>query len=304
MKRQVEGAPVHRQQHAAAERAVGRRRARRAQVDAGPRRVPAADLEHRQVERPPPRDDLGELHLVETAVAAEVHADPLASAHGLEPPRRPQRGVAIARRAAREVARRQRVDRQARHHLDGVPPVDLLDLRRRYAPPREPGADPEGHHEPCPALAERHHRVAIEVVVVIVRHHDHVGQRQIRQRDRHWLEPLGPREADGRRAPRPHRIDEHGEAEQIEPRRRVAEPRDARALGIAGRQPRRLDHQAGQRPRRLALAALGEEAPGRLERAGLHLGLVEPIAKATPIPRRGACLGRQPVLITSHLAKT
>jgi hypothetical protein len=222
---EVERAPVHRQERAAAEHRERRQRVGRPEVDAAPRRMPRADLEHRQIERPEPRADLAEL-VGEAGVAREEQPPP----RGGEHPRRPQRAVAAGQAAPREVLRRRRGEADV---LDGrrLPPVELGDERGLDAVRLEVRADAERGDERHPPRRQLAHAGLAQVIEVIVRQEHRVERRQLGDRRRHRVEPPRPGEADRRRALAEHRIGQHPRAVELEQHRAVAEPGHAQAVG-------------------------------------------------------------------------
>src|SRR5262249_61086901 len=103
----------------AAEKRVRLERVPRTQVHVAPGRIPGADLQHDEVERPQPRANV----LVfsrEPGIAAEENTVPLRSHHE----RRPQRRVTRSESPAGEVLRRRRGQPNA-PNLVRLPPVEL-----------------------------------------------------------------------------------------------------------------------------------------------------------------------------------
>jgi hypothetical protein len=146
VEREVEGAPVNGEQRAAAEERQRLECVGRTEVDVAPGRVPGADLEHHQIEGREPRTNRGKLGC-EPGVSGKEHAAVLGSDH----PRRPQGGIPIGERAAREVLCGRGRERQ-RAAGQGVflPPVELDDQVRIDAEPLQSSTDAERRHDRHP----------------------------------------------------------------------------------------------------------------------------------------------------------
>ena len=97
MQRQVEGAPVHRQQRAAAEHLKHLQRVLGAEVDIAPALVKGTDFQHHQIE-----GTMAPAGVLEDFAEAGVAGEEDLAALRLHDPRRPQRAIAIAHAAPRK----------------------------------------------------------------------------------------------------------------------------------------------------------------------------------------------------------
>src|SRR3954465_605602 len=182
MERQVESAPVYREQEPPTEILVRADRLFRRHVDVLPGPIAGADLDEREIERAVRRSC--RLEAIEvSAVAAEEHA----MARTLHDPGRPERAVASERIAPGVVAGGCGDELEV-PDPDGFSPVELGDLRRWDRPGLEVGADAERHGEAGSACGEGGARRHVEVVEVVVGDDDHVDGRQRLDRERRWVE--------------------------------------------------------------------------------------------------------------------
>ena len=179
----------------------------------------------------------------------------------LDHERRPERRVAIVRRAPGEVLRRRGGESQTadRHRLV---PVELVYERVRHAVPREVRTDAERGDDRHLLLCERFDRAAAEVIVVIVREHDGIERRQLVDRRRHRMKALRPGEAHRRDALAEDGIGEHALSVELEQHRAVPEPRHAEA-GVRAAKPVCVRTLDGKRtrwvPHRVSEEVLAEQ---------------------------------------------
>src|SRR5258708_976339 len=89
-----------------------------------------------------------------------------------------------------------------------LPPVEFGDLRGGNAPIFEMRAHPEWNDEADPARAKSDHRGTIEMIVVIMRDHDHVDWLQSLDWHRRRIKAAWPDRSKWRRALAPNRIDQ------------------------------------------------------------------------------------------------
>ena len=277
---EVEGRPVDRQQHLAAQLEMGAHGLRRIHVYVGPAHVVGTDRQDRQVEGTEPLPELGERRGV-AAVAAEEHPVPRTGDH----PRGPQGGV-VGERATGEVPRLG-AGQGDPAELVRLVPVQLDHERGRHPPAAQVGADAERDHEHrrLGRAGEDVDRGDVEMVVVVVGDQHDIDAGQLGQRDRHRVAAAGTDRRRGRDPVAPHRVGQHPHAVDLEQHGGVAQP-GRREVGRLLGEPRSLERDGGPGS---ATAALGDELRGdRGPGAALDHRCRQPVVEEPVSPLRGA----------------
>ena len=166
--------------------------------------------------------------------------------------------------------------RRRRHDLHPaqrslLPPLHVVDLRRRYAPDLQVGTDAERHEERGAAARQVLDRPHVEVVVMIVRDQHRIDRRQVLKPQRRRMEAPRP-DVERRGVLGEHGIDEQAHAIDRDVDTGVPDPKRLQAGRCGGvLQRSRIDRQDRNRAGRAAdlVAELaGEEVPRIGERVG------------------------------------
>ncbi|MDT4856828.1 hypothetical protein FQZ97_912310 [compost metagenome] len=181
-----------------------------------------------------------------------------------------------------------RGDGQARAgHAVAFPPVQLGDALGRHAPGLQVGAHAQRRDEGHGAVFRQGvDGGVVEVVVVVVRDHDHIDLGHLAQPQGHGLEALGAEQAKRRGACAPDRVGEHAVAVHLQQHGGVAEPGGAQAAGAGAspglarvhRRQRRTGHAAVAVGQKLAQRGPGCRRVAQAGRDGVHVAK----AKARP----------------------
>ena len=182
---EVECAPVHREEGAAAKQTMSLEGVVGTEVNLPPRGVKSADLEHHEVEGPAALANRLEVGR-QPCVAAEEDAMFVAAHHERRP-----RGPVRAGAAPGEVPCGGRCEGEATAGQHGsLPPIQLDDPRRVDAPRLEVRADAERREERGLSSSKLHDGRVVEVVEVIVRDDDGVEVGELSGADRRAMKAL------------------------------------------------------------------------------------------------------------------
>ena len=190
------------------------------------------------------------LEAVEVArVAAEEHAQIVID----DDPRGPQGAVAVEQTAAGEMLGRCRRERQT-VDLHTLPPVELAYLRRVDTPFDQPVADAQRRQKHARGGGEREHRLAVQMVVVVVRQNHAAQRRQVGERNGRRMKAFGTEPPERRCTFGENRIGQPELTAQLEQHGRMPEAIQAavrRRVELFARQ--RIDGQGACRRRAVRL---------------------------------------------------
>jgi len=185
-------------------------------------------------------------------------------------------------------------------HAVAFPPVQLVDALGRNAPGLQMCADAERGDEGHAGTRQHLDGRVVQVIVVVVRDHDHVHRRHIAQGHRRRLKALGAEQRAGRGARTPHRVGQHAVAIDFQQHARMAQPGGAQTAWRRA-QPGRA--WVGYR-QRCARHAASVGAPQQLAQRGHGRGRVAQagrdgvqVAKAVAGPARRAAHALQPLAV-------